>query len=66
MAKKKPTYQEALEEIESIVNDIENGAISIDELSEKVKRALELLAQCKKTLKNTEGDINKTMNDLES
>lgn len=65
MAKKKTTYQDALQEIEEIVEEIENGTIGIDQLSIKVKRALELLSHCKQTLTNTEDDISKTMSDLE-
>ena len=32
-------YAEAYEELQRIVSEIENGEISVDELSEKVKRA---------------------------
>ena len=31
-------YEEAYNELQEIVNEIENGSISVDELSEKVKR----------------------------
>ena len=40
-------YTEAFEELQQIVADIEDGEISVDELSVKVKRASELIKVCK-------------------
>ncbi len=58
-------YTEAFEELQQIVADIEDGEISVDELSEKVKRASELIAICKKKLTSTEEDVNKILKELE-
>ena len=41
--KDKLTYTEAFDELQTIVIEIEKGEISVDELSEKVKRAAELI-----------------------
>ena len=59
-------YTEAYEELPRIVSEIENGEISVDELSEKVKRATELIRICKLKLTTTEEDVNKILRDLES
>jgi len=59
-------YTEAYEELQRIVSEIENGEISVDELSEKVKRATELIRICKLKLTTTEEDVNKILRDLES
>ena len=59
-------YTEAYEELQRIVSEIENGEISVDELSEKVKRATELIRICKLKLTTTEEDVNKILKDLES
>lgn len=59
-------YKEAYEELQRIVSEIENGEISVDELSEKVKRATELIRICKLKLTTTEEDVNKILRDLES
>jgi exodeoxyribonuclease VII small subunit len=59
-------YTEAYEELQRIVSEIENGEISVDELSEKVKRATQLIRICKLKLTTTEEDINKILRDLES
>ena len=40
-------YTKAFEELKGIVTEIEQGEISVDELSEKVKRATELIKNCK-------------------
>lgn len=57
-------YTEAYEELQDIVADIEEGEISVDELSKKVKRATELIRICKSKLKETEGDVNKILEEL--
>jgi len=59
-------YTEAYEELQRIVSEIENGEISVDELSEKVKRATQLIRICKLKLTTTEEDVNKILRDLES
>lgn len=61
----KTNYTEAFEELKVIVNEIEEGEISVDELSEKVKRASELIKICKQKLNSTEEDVNKILKELE-
>ncbi len=60
-----PNYKDAFEELQQIVTDIEEGDISVDELSEKVKRAATLIKICKKKLSSTEADVNAILKDLE-
>lgn len=62
---KQPVYAEAFEELQQIVDDIEEGEISVDELSAKVKRAAELIRICKKKLTTTENDVNRILEELE-
>ena len=61
-----PNYTEAYEELQEIVSEIERGDISVDELSDKVKRAALLIKICKDKLTSTEGDVNKILKELES
>jgi len=61
----KPGYSEAFEELQQIVSEIEEGEISIDELSQKVKRAALLIKICKDKLTSTEEDVNKILKELE-
>ncbi|MET0242542.1 MAG: exodeoxyribonuclease VII small subunit [Flavitalea sp.] len=65
MSNKEPNYTEAFEELQSIVSEIEEGEISVDILSQKVKRAALLINICKKKLADTEGDVNKILKELE-
>ena len=58
-------YADAFEELKTIVSEIEQGEISVDQLSEKVKRASELIKICKAKLTSTEEDVNKILRDLE-
>ena len=60
-----PNYAEAFEELQQIVSEIEEGQISVDELSEKVKRAALLINICKAKLSSTEEDVNKILKDLD-
>jgi exodeoxyribonuclease VII small subunit len=61
----KINYTEAFEELQSIVSEIEEGEISVDELSAKVKRATQLIKICKDKLTTTEEDVNKILKELE-
>jgi exodeoxyribonuclease VII small subunit len=59
------TYTSAFAELQQIVSEIERGEINVDELSEKVKRASELLSFCKEKLTQTEGSVASILQDLE-
>jgi len=61
-----PTYTEAFEELKQIVAEIEDGNISIDQLSETVKRASMLIKICKAKLSSTEEDVNQILKELSS
>jgi len=59
------TYTAAFEELQGIVNEIEQGEISVDELSAKVKRASLLIKICKTKLTTTEEDVQRILTELE-
>jgi len=62
----KLNYTNAFEELQQIVQEIEQGEISVDELSQKVKRAATLIKICKEKLSSTEEDVNIILKELES
>jgi exodeoxyribonuclease VII small subunit len=64
LSTKKLTYDSASTELEQILEDLEEGNISIDKLAEKVERAGELLRFCNDKLRNTELKVNKIIEDL--
>lgn len=66
MSKKTINYEEAYEELKTIVEGLEDGEISVDELSLKVKRATELIRLCKKKLTATEDDVKTILEELEN
>ncbi|MGC1242696.1 MAG: exodeoxyribonuclease VII small subunit [Chryseosolibacter sp.] len=61
-----PNYAQAFEELQQIVSEIEEGHISVDDLSEKVKRAALLIRICKSKLTATEEDVNKILKELDN
>lgn len=58
------TYTEAFEELKEIVDQLENDGISVDELTEKMKRATVLMKICRDKLTKTEEEVNKTIAEL--
>jgi len=54
------TYNKALGELEKIVKQIESEEIQLDALSEKIKRATELIEFCKTKLRTTEEEFEKS------
>ncbi|MBI4683134.1 MAG: exodeoxyribonuclease VII small subunit [Nitrospirae bacterium] len=60
-----PNYKDAIEEIESIVGEIENETVDVDVLTEKVKRAAFLIKSCKNKLRKTDDEIKKALKELE-
>lgn len=54
---KKLTYEQAVEQLEDIVAAFEQNTLNLDQLSDKLKEAKELLAFCKDKLLKAETDI---------
>ncbi len=48
--KEKMRYDEAVAELENIVKKIEDPNVNIDNVEELIKRAMELVAYCKREL----------------
>lgn len=69
MSKKKEepkSYEAAYDELQLIVEQIEEGEVSVDDLAVKVKRASMLIEYCKNRLKSVEGDIDEFVKNRES
>ena len=65
MTKKKLSYNEAVSEIEEILQQIENEELDVDDLSEKVKRVSALIKICKEKLYKTEEEVEKILKEIE-
>lgn len=56
---KEISYQEALKELEAILEDLQEETVDVDHLSEKLKRAYELIAVCRAKIKSAETEVKK-------
>ena len=57
-------YGAAVEEIEQILASIDRDEIDLDELGQKVERAVDLLKICRAKLKATEARVTEVLKDL--
>ena len=64
--KVKLTYELAFQELSSIVKDIEQENIQLDDLTKKITRANELISFCKERLRQTEEEYQKAIGQLNS
>ena len=63
MAKKDFKYEEAVAQLEDIVNKMENNELDIDQLSKQLKKAKELVKLCKDKLTKTDAEIKKLLDE---
>ena len=54
-------YEAALAELQTIVHKMENNELDIDQMSEQLKRAQELIKLCKDKLTKTDEEIKKIL-----
>lgn len=57
MAKTK-TFEESMNELEEIVNQLENGDLTLDQSIEKFQKGMQLSQKCSKELDNAEKKIS--------
>lgn len=65
MTTKKISYNEAMTEIEEILDKIENEELDVDELADKVKRVAVLLKICKEKLLKTNEQVEQVLKEME-
>ena len=63
--KKAVTYNEAMAEVEEILEKIENEELDVDNLAEKVKRVSVLLKICKDKLLKTNEQVEQILKEME-
>lgn len=57
--KKAPfSYESALQELQNIVQQLQEGNISMDELAERARRAAELIRLCRERLRDLETEVD--------
>lgn len=65
MAKKEVKYTEAMDELNSILENLQSESVDVDELSLKVKRAVELIKLCRQKIEKTEFEVKKIVKEFE-
>lgn len=63
MAKEEIKYEQAVRELEEIVEKMENDELDIDQLSEQLKRAKLLVKLCRYKLTKADEEIKKLLNE---
>ena len=60
-----PGYARALDELESILAELEVGEVDIDRLADQVRRAAELLELCRTRLDGAQVEVGRILTDLD-
>ncbi|MDK8643978.1 exodeoxyribonuclease VII small subunit [Staphylococcus condimenti] len=63
MMSNKQTFEEMMEELESIVKKLDNEAVPLEDALDLYQKGMKLSASCDETLKNAEKKVNKLMQD---
>lgn len=58
-------YEEAIQELESIVNRMESGEIDLDSMGKELKNAQKLIKLCRDKLTKANAEIESIMNEDE-
>lgn len=62
MEKKNKSFEENLEELETIVKKLENGDVPLDEAIDKFNEGMKLAGECNKILESANETITKALN----
>lgn len=57
MAKKQPTFEESLAELETIMAELESGELTLDKMMERYEKGVKALRLCRKVLDDAEKKI---------
>lgn len=63
MAKEDVKFEDKLNALEKIVDELEKGEVDLDNAIEKYTEAMKLAKECSNKLKNAEENINKILKD---
>ena len=61
MAKKTPTYEQAMQRLEEIVQGFEQNTLELDQLTAQLAEAQELIKLCNDKLQQVETDVKKLL-----
>ena len=61
MEKKK--FEDKIDKLDTIINELENGEIDLDDAINKYTKAMKLIKECDTELKNIEEQVNKIVSE---
>ena len=61
MEKKEEKFEEKLNQLEKMVNELESGDVDLDDAINKYTEAMKLAKECSDKLKNAEESVNKIL-----
>lgn len=61
MAKEEVKFEDKLNELEKMVNELEKGDVDLDDAINKYTNAMKLAKECSDSLKNAEENVNKIL-----
>ena len=61
MTKQELKYEDAVRQLETIVDKLESNELGIDQLSSELKKAQQLIKLCKEKLTKTDSEIKKLL-----
>jgi exodeoxyribonuclease VII small subunit len=59
-------YSDAIEQLETILDEIEDDEVDLDDLAVKVERASELVSLCRDKIDDTEMQVKTIIDDLQT
>lgn len=65
MSKKAIKYNEAINELNTILSDLESERVDVDELTARVKKAVELIKLCREKIEETEMEVRKIVKEFD-
>lgn len=63
MAKKNPNFEKALGELEKLVEEMEQGNLSLEDSLKRFEKGIALSSECQQALQNAELKVKKLMED---
>ncbi len=57
-------YSKSIKRLEEIIEKIENEEVDVDELSDKVKEAVELITTCKDRIEKAEMEVKRVVDEM--
>lgn len=61
MAKEEVKFEDKLNSLEKMVNELEKGDVDLDDAIDKYTNAMKLAKECSEKLKNAEENVNKIL-----